>query len=82
MTKLSEREQWFLDRVGERVYFTRGFTTCKCEACVHEDNQGMVILDKEHAKYLHDMEIDYNTKLKYFDTPEERDEFELTLKTK
>jgi len=42
--------------------------------------KGVVILDKEHAKYLHDMEIDYNTKLKYFDTPEERDAFELTLK--
>jgi len=86
--KLSERENWFLDRVGKRVYQTRGFATCKCDACVYEDNQGVVILDKEHAEYLYDMEIDYNTDrfplskhpIKYFDSPEERDEFELTLK--
>ena len=84
--KLSEREQWFLDRVGKRVW--RNQNSCTCRDCVVVYKHGLIIKDKEHAHALYCIECESNndnfplaiTPLKYFDSPEERDEFELTLK--
>ena len=80
MTNLSEREQWFLDRVGKRVWMNK--TICKCPACIYYYNNG-VIISLLNAKYIYFKELLYNRDgipMKYFDTPEERDAFELTLK--
>lgn len=72
-----DRRQWFLERVGKVVYRNR--TTCKCALCDIVYREGLTIEDKFHAGYVHDMEGDGGT-IRYFDTLEERDEYEKTLK--
>lgn len=69
---MQERQQWFYDRIGKRVY--RNTTTCPCEPCRVVTEKGLVIQDEMHASYLYDMEGAYfhdGAKLRYFDTKEE-----------
>jgi len=80
MEEYKQRQKWFIDRIGKIVY--RNKTSCRCETCDKVYKNGLIISDENHAIYLHDNECCYNsenTPLKYFDTIEERDKFELTL---
>ena len=79
--KISDREQWFLDRIGKTVWRNR--TSCKCHVCDRVYKEGLHISEEMHAYYLCDMEAAANAEgvpLKYFDTKEERDQFEKELK--
>ena len=72
-----ERDEWFNDRIGKRV-FRNDLGEC-CKTCKDVYENGVVIYDKQHAGYLHDVEgsaakDDYS--LKYFDTKKEVLEFE------
>lgn len=72
----SEREQWFIDRIGKRVYRTNTGCCIHCEK-VYKD--GLIIGDEEHADYLYIIESEFSAEgnlLRYFDTILERDEFE------
>lgn len=64
-----EREQWFLDRIGKRIY--RENNGCPCEVCQKITDTGLIIADEMHASYLNDVEAMYNAesehKLKYTD---------------
>lgn len=76
-----DRKRWFEERIGKTVYRTK--TSCMCSTCniIYED--GLKIIDKEHANYAYDMEGLYEYEgltLKYFDTIKERDIFEKSLK--
>ena len=53
-----KRKQWFLDRIGKRVF--RGETSCQCEICKRVSNEGLIITDELHAIYLYDIEGMYN----------------------
>lgn len=82
-TEYLERKKWFTDRVGKTIY--RNKTSCKCAICEHVYNNGLKISDESHATYIHDCEAEYNYEghpLKYFDTVEERDAYEMELKNK
>lgn len=71
---------WFTDRIGKIVYKNK--TTCTCKICKHVYEKGLLINNNMEASYLCDIANDYNLEsipLKYFDTEEERDLFELTL---
>ena len=77
MNTQNTRLQWFLDRVGKRVF--RNKTTCPCEICAAVYEHGLVIDDKLQAEYLHDLEVAYTCEgdlLRYFDTREEAGEWE------
>ncbi len=77
---MSERQKWFTDRIGKRVY--RNKTSCKCGICVSGYEKGVMVNDEMHASYLCDVEAEYSMDsdvLKYFDNIEERDIFEKTL---
>jgi|GEM_PF-3102140 len=63
----AKRKQWFIDRIGQRVYRTRG--TCLCSTCKDVAENGLVIADKTHACYLFDCENELG--VNYFDTKEE-----------
>ena len=72
--------KWYTDRVGKVVF--RNKTSCKCGVCDDVYERGVLIQDSEHANYLFDIVGAYNidgSPLEYFDTIEERNEFELTL---
>lgn len=51
---IHEREQWFIDRIGKRVF--RESNGCKCETCKRITNDGLIIFDEQHASYLCDVE--------------------------
>jgi hypothetical protein len=55
--EMSEREKWFLNHVGEKVY--RNKTTCSCSVCKDSYENGLIISDDKHAGYLFDIECEY-----------------------
>lgn len=74
-----ERQKWFKDRIGKRVF--RNNTTCQCSVCQSVYEKGIVIDNEMHASYMHDMEgcsweDDGQKGIKYFDTKEEVKGFE------
>lgn len=52
--KYDQRKQWFLDRVGKRVFRDKSF--CDCEVCKRVEDEGLIIHDESHALYLLDIE--------------------------
>lgn len=60
MKEYEERKQWFIDRIGKRVY--RDATSCKCPICKSGGEHGVFINDKLHALYLQDCEFDLEIK--------------------
>ena len=76
MTPYSTRKQWFLSRIGKRVF--RNETSCTCNICKHVSQCGLVISDESHAIYLLDCECEYTNEghpLRYFDTKEKVEQF-------
>lgn len=74
-----EREQWFLDRIGKRVFRNN---YCDCAVCKNVYENGLILGDKYHALYCYDHERDFTADghpLKYFDTKEEVFAFEKTI---
>lgn len=74
------RKQWFLDRIGKRVF--RNMDKCDCAICAAIYEKGLVIVDRMMAQYLYDIETDFTADgapLKYFDTKQEVTEFEKGL---
>ena len=60
MTK-PHSKQWFYNRIGKRI--SRGKVSCQCATCEDVGNNGLIVIDKFHADYLHmvqyDLEIEY-----------------------
>jgi hypothetical protein len=73
----SQREQWFYDRIGRRVFRTG--THCDCGVCSQVYENGLIITDELHAGYLFMIESECDG-VKYFDTKKEVIEYELNLK--
>jgi hypothetical protein len=57
MSKFKEF-QWFLDRIGQRIYRENNF--CNCEICVDIWKNGLIVLDDFHARYLFDCQSEVN----------------------
>ena len=57
-------QQWFLDRIGKRIY--RNKTTCKCKCCARVFREGLIVDNEQHAFYLYscegEMDISYYEK--------------------
>lgn len=75
---MSDREQWFMDRIGKRIW--RNETGCECEICAHIYKEGIIFTGEYHAGFACDMEGCSQGSLKYFDSKEEVTEFEKTVK--
>jgi len=75
--ELTEREQWFQHRIGKVVY--RPDNKCTCGVCKNIYLHGLIIVDKNHASYLYDMELCYTADgipMRYFDSRQEALDFE------
>lgn len=59
--KHSEKQQWFIDRIGKKVY--RHKLKCQCNSCQNED--GTLVLDHDHACYL--TRVSSEMGIKYYD---------------
>jgi hypothetical protein len=78
---MSNRKQWFIDRIGQRVY--RNHVGCDCTICKGGYTHGIIISDPLSADYIWESESISNSEgdpLMYFDTIEQRDAFETFLK--
>lgn len=53
-TAYKKRKQWFIDRIGKRVY--RPPVRCDCQTCIDGHLNGILICDETHADYLHSCE--------------------------
>ncbi len=76
----NERLQFFLSRIGKRVY--RNDDGCDCNICKNVTENGLIVENELHANYLYDNECDYKrdgTPLRYFDTPGEVENWLKTL---
>lgn len=69
---MQNRNEWFNARIGKTVYRTDN--GCECQTCKDVLLNGLKIADKMHADYLEMCENDLE--IRYFDTIEERNEFE------
>jgi hypothetical protein len=69
------RTQWFLDRIGKRVF--RDDVTCECGICKGVTSHGLIIDNEMHADYLCMVEATPSMEVKYFDTMDEVLEFKL-----
>jgi hypothetical protein len=63
--KKTAREKWFYDRIGKKIFGNSKI-----------NKNGFLIASDLHADYLFMVEMDSEGTIKYFDTPEERNEFE------
>lgn len=80
MRELNDREKWFRERIGARVYRNRD--GCDCPSCEEVYQNGIRIADHYHAMYLYDMESCFTAEgspLRYFDTKEEVAQFEKSI---
>ena len=59
-------QQWFIDRIGKRIY--RKNNICNCTTCLNVHEVGLIITDKDHAIYLYDCQ---ELELIYYDLPDE-----------
>lgn len=71
--KYKEHLQWFLDRIGKRVWRTNA---CNCASCKRIYAEGLTIENRDHAIYLRDIEAEFGQGRRYFNTEEERDTYE------
>jgi hypothetical protein len=75
--EIEPRAQWFIDRIGKRVF--RNVNTCSCGVCKSVYENGVVISDSRHADYIWLCEGDSTAEgfpLRYFDTKKEALEFD------
>ena len=75
-----DRKQWFKDRIGTRVF---RYYKCDCPLCKKIYEIGTIIMDIDFAIDMYDHEVLFNsegTLLKYFDTKEERTNYEIENK--
>lgn len=76
MRKYSDREQWFIDRIGKRLFRNN---YCSCGICESVYDNGIVINNISIALYCCEIESVFTmdgTPLRYFDTRDEMLEFE------
>ena len=75
------RLQFFLDHICKPVFRQRN--GCKgnkgkpCSICEHNYQNGLIVEDELHASYLASIEAE--TKIRYYDTIEERNDSETIL---
>lgn len=66
------RQQWFMDRIGKRVYLS---SPCSCGICKSMGIKGVLIHSEADAKYFFGEESESESAFKFFDTPQEVLEF-------
>ena len=58
MGKLKNK-QWFLDRIGKRIFRSETGNVCGCLDCKKVLGKGLLIRDKDHAEYIYNVQVDF-----------------------
>lgn len=70
------RLEWFKSQVGKKIF--RSKMDC-CERCNEGLENGIDVLDESHARYLYEIECEfqqYGIKFMYFETKKQADNFD------
>ena len=43
-------KEWFTQRIGKKIY--RDHIECQCFECTKNEDEGLTVIDKQHAEYL------------------------------
>ncbi len=73
---MTNRQQWFMDRIGKRVYLS---SCCSCGICKSMESKGVSISSGSDAKYFFEEESETEGAFRFFDTPEEVLEFKQNI---
>lgn len=68
---------WFLERIGIRIY-PSGYP-CQCDSCKKYHENGFVMRDEMEADYIYSERSELaaeGVKVEYFDSKQERDKYE------
>ncbi len=75
----NEQVKWFKDRVGKTIW-RKNLCPANppCYICSESYSEGLVLRDEQHAHYVADCSMEEG--IKYFDSKQERDEYEAKMK--
>ena len=65
-----KNREWFVERIGQRVY--RDDNGCDCSICKTIERTGLIIHDELHAQYLFDCQNELG--VIYFDSKKDKRE--------
>lgn len=51
--------EWFIVRIGKRVYRDANNPPCGCKTCNDVEEHGMIITDEQHARYLFEVQNEF-----------------------
>jgi hypothetical protein len=54
-------KEWFIERIGKRIFRNDNFCGAKCKTCKIITENGLVIADETHASYLFEVQNDYRS---------------------
>ncbi len=63
MNSLIHNIEWFTARIGKRIYRVKN--VCPCTTCQMVIIHGLIIIDKNHAQYLFDIQNELG--IEYFE---------------
>lgn len=58
MIYIPKSKQWFIERIGKRIY--RDSRTC-CLHCADVGENGLLVCDEQHASYLAGVDADFGS---------------------
>ena len=54
-----QTQQWFVERIGKRIFRDKNNPPCGCHTCNEIEKNGMIITDENHAQYLFDIQNEF-----------------------
>lgn len=58
MTYTPKTKEWFIERIGRRVFRDSTGVRC-CDKCADIIENGTIITDEDHADYLYNIDIEF-----------------------
>ena len=50
---------WFIKRIGKRVYRDANIPPCGCPSCNEIEKNGIVITDEQQATYMYNIQMEF-----------------------
>ena len=57
MTYIPKTKEWFVERIGKTVF--RDNVSNSCSACTDVEKNGIIVFNKQHARYLAMIDADF-----------------------
>lgn len=71
--KTLHSKNWFLERIGKRVWRDKNKPPCGCNTCNEVEENGMIIGDELHADYMFHTQNEFANEGHYLNYRDEKD---------